>query len=323
MLGRCLGRHFALVHVLGHGMMGTVYEGLHLQLERQCAIKVLRPDLVSKPAVRERFRREAKAIARLNHPNLVKVYDYDVEEDGTSYISMEFIKGTMLSELQPFSSETGATLGVSLHILLQLLYALSEAHRHGVVHRDLKPENLAICHYPGHPYFVKVLDFGLAKLMENQGKNQLTMAGEVLGTPLYMSPEQAIAVEAITHSSDIYAFGTMAFEMLAGRPPFDAPTSLAIMMQHVQAPIPALTAREDISFSDALRDVVIRCLQKKPEERFPTVKDVIQAMEATPEVQSLRRSSKHIEVAMAGRGGSKGAQEEGVFGRVSGWFRGR
>jgi serine/threonine protein kinase len=326
LLGRCLGKNFAIVHVLGHGMMGTVYEAVHLQLERQLAVKVLRPELVSQPQVRERFKREAKAVAKLNHPNLVKVYDYDVEPDGTSYIAMEFIQSKMLSDLD----RNAMSLGECLHLLMQLLFALSEAHRHGVVHRDLKPENLAICHYPGHPYFVKVLDFGLAKLVENQGKNQLTMAGEVLGTPTYISPEQALGLENITHSTDIYAFGVMAFEMLAGVPPYDAPTSLAIMMQHVQAPIPPLVTRTGLQVGDPLKAVITKCLAKSPDDRYPTVKDVILALEDTPEVNSLFRNSKAVEVRglSGGSGGGPKSPDgddrsSGVLSRMSGWFRGK
>jgi eukaryotic-like serine/threonine-protein kinase len=318
LLGRCLGKNFSIVHVLGHGMMGTVYEAVHIQLERQLAIKVLRSELVSQPQVRERFKREAKAVAKLNHPNLVKVYDYDVEPDGTAYIAMEFIQSKMLSDLE--ISEL--SLGESLHMLMQLLFALSEAHRHGVVHRDLKPENLAICHYPGHPYFVKVLDFGLAKLMENQGKNQLTMAGEVLGTPTYISPEQALGVENITLATDIYAFGIMAFELITGKPPYDAPTSLAIMMQHVQAPIPPIEPRAGITVSDSFKAIITKCMAKSPDDRFPTVKDVIAALEETPELQNLYRNSKVVEVRSSGSSGHSGAeQSSGVFSRMSGWFR--
>jgi len=323
LLGRCLGRNFAITHVLGHGMMGTVYEAMHLQLGRASAVKVLREDLVAQPAMRERFRREANAIARLSHPNLVTVYDYDVEDDGTSYIVMEFIRSRMLDEFVPYND---LSLSVCLHIMLQLLAALSEAHSHGVVHRDLKPENLAICHYVGQPYFVKVLDFGLAKLMEAQGGMQLTMAGEVLGTPLYMSPEQAIATGEITHATDIYAFGAMAYEMIAGKPPFDAPTSLAIMMQHVQEQVPPLKPREGTTASAELVQVVLRCLAKKPEERYPTALDVIRALEATPEVQGMYRNSEGIVFKRGGTSTETGqatATPSGgsVLGRVSGWFR--
>jgi serine/threonine-protein kinase len=253
---------------------------------------------------------------------------------------MEFIQSKMLSDYlkKPAAQAKGPSLakqdeqppplslGESLHILMQLLFALSEAHRHGVVHRDLKPENLAICHYPGHPYFVKVLDFGLAKLMENQGKNQLTMAGEVLGTPTYISPEQALGNDNITLATDIYAFGVIAFELLAGQPPYDAPTSLAIMMQHVQAPIPALRPREGLAVSDPLKAVITKCLAKSPDDRFPTVRDVIAALEDTPELHSLFRSSKTIEVRGAASATGKPTSEDpdrssGVLSRMSGWFR--
>jgi serine/threonine-protein kinase len=283
LLGTCLVHNYVLVDCLGSGMNGTVFEAVHLRLDSRVAIKVLRREGQVDPTQGKRFRREARAIALLDHPNIVKTFDYDLQNH-MAFIVMEFVDCKLLTSLEPYHELSQPAL---LRILIQILSALAEAHDCGIIHRDLKPDNIAISHLVGHPFLVRILDFGLAKLSEDCELTVVTQHGEVLGTPLYMSPEQAIG-EPSSAGVDIYAFGVLAFELITGRPPYNAPTALALMMQHVHNPVPPIIPRQGISCSDGLTDVIRRCLAKRPTDRFKSVHEVIKALESTQEMLSLQ-----------------------------------
>jgi len=266
LLGRLIARRFALVDELGAGAMGVVYEAIQHPIRRRCAIKVLQADLSKKESLRQRFIREATAASRLNHPNLVTLYDFGVEEDGLSFIAMEYLNGFPLSELTPY---TDLDIDSVVHILRQILRALAGAHKFGVVHRDLKPDNIFLCELSGDKQFVKVMDFGLAKLTEYDSLDrELTMAGEVFGTPLYMSPEQCLSAADIGVPSDIYSFGALAYEIICGRRLFDGKNAMAVMHAHVTKAPPPLSPRPGLELAAKLHDVVARCLVKEPAKRY-------------------------------------------------------
>jgi serine/threonine protein kinase len=262
--GMTLDQKYYLESKLGAGGMGTVYRAGRLLIGDRVAIKVLHPDHMADPQAVERFRREAQTAARLKHPNVVTVYDFDVSREGLSYLVMELAEGESLRSLV----ERQGTLAEfdAAEIILQVCAALDEAHRQGVVHRDIKPENILVQATPGGLQ-VKVLDFGVAALRDvNAGR--LTRTGAVVGTPHYMSPEQCSG-EELDGRSDIYSLGVVLFEMLTGVVPFDSPTTTAIFVKHViEPPPPPCTLNPNIS--PAVESVALRALEKRRDSRPQT-----------------------------------------------------
>ena len=235
--------------------MGTVYEGRQIQFNRVVAIKVLSTAHLSDEQVFARFEREARSIARVNHPNVVKLIDSGFEAGNSiAYIVMEYVKGIELSNI-PASELSGQFIA---HIAYQVLNALAEAHAMNVIHRDLKPDNIMITNENGDPHFVKVLDFGLAALTD---RAKITMSGQALGTPWYMSPEQATA-SAVSFSSDIYSLGCILYELATSKPPFPGNRPFNVMMQHVNAQVPPMITRPEAEISADMVGFILRCLEK-------------------------------------------------------------
>ena len=280
-VGRLVGGRFRITRILGEGGMGVVYAGEQQMGSsvRKVAIKTLHPHLSHDPAILARFHRECGTVAGLEHPNTIKVYDFGSTDDGTLYIAMEFVEGRSLDKL----IEEGP-LGPArvVAILKQVAGALDEAHGQGIVHRDLKPENVVLSARLGNPDFVKVLDFGIAARRESadrQKEQKLTQQGMVLGTPPYMSPEQFTGQE-IDRRSDVYSLGVMTYEMLTGRLPFRADTAWQWATEHMTAqPYPIEQTPNGASIPRAMRDVVLRSLAKRPEERPQTAGEFVQALE--------------------------------------------
>src|SRR5215813_12608280 len=262
--GKTLDQKYYLESKLGVGGMGTVYRARRLLIGDVVAVKVLQPDQVADPQAVERFRREAQTAARLKHPNVVTVYDFDVSREGLNYLVMEVAQGESLRSLverQGTLAETDAA-----EIIRQVCAALDEAHRQGVVHRDIKPDNILVQKLPSGMQ-VKVLDFGIAALRDvNAGR--LTRTGAVVGTPHYMSPEHCLG-EELDGRSDIYSLGIVLFEMLTGVVPFDSPTTTAIVIKHVNDP-PPWPRILNPKISPAVESVVLRALEKRREARPQT-----------------------------------------------------
>src|SRR5215468_5647289 len=262
--GRTLDQKYYLESKLGVGGMGTVYRARRLLIGDVVAVKVLQPDQVADPQAVERFRREAQTAARLKHPNVVAVYDFDVSREGLNYLVMELAEGESLRglvERQGTLAETDAA-----EIIRQVCAALDEAHRQDVVHRDIKPENILVRTTPGGLQ-VKVLDFGIAALRDvNAGR--LTRTGAIVGSPHYMSPEHCLG-EELDGRSDIYSLGVVLFEMLTGVAPFDSPTPTAIVVKHVNDPPPTPRALNP-NISPAVESVALRALEKRRDARPQT-----------------------------------------------------
>lgn len=261
---RMITDKYRLDRLLGRGGMGAVYAATHVELDRPCAIKLLLSDFTSDADALERFRREARAAARLNHPNVADTYDYGVLPDGGAYIVMELVEGQTLREFMDAAS--AMPILEAAEIAGQIAAGVDTAHRSGIVHRDLKPSNIILTRDHQEHLQAKVVDFGVAKLKEySTTGGGLTSSGSLIGTPRYMSPEQC-AGHTTDARSDIYSMGIILFEMLTGQPPFDAPSATAIAVKHIQQPPPSLKElRPDASTE--LDQFLRRVLDKDPEKR--------------------------------------------------------
>ncbi len=279
-----LADRYQLLDLMGEGGMGKVFEAEHVLMKKKVAIKVLRRELTEDDEIVARFHREAQAAAALVHPNVCQATDFGQNEEGAFFLVMEYLEGeTLQNTIEVYGQlETKR----ALHIARQIAAALAEAHAEGIVHRDLKPENVMLVDRHGDPDTVKIMDFGIARLIataeeadDDSAANRLTRKGMVYGTPHYMSPEQ-VAGEDVDARTDIYALGVVLFEMLTGAPPFDADNIARVMGQHVTAPVPSLSDRcPNTAFSPALQQLVHRLLAKDADERPATATEVIREIE--------------------------------------------
>jgi len=262
-----LNGQFQILQKIGSGGMGAVYKALQPEMNRMVGVKILHPKLANRKDLVSRFRREARALSDLSHPNTVKVFLYGELEDGSLYIIMEFLEGKNLNQTVrtdgPFAVER------ALPILAQVCGALDEAHRAGIIHRDLKPENIFLVQSGALRDFPKVLDFGLAKVGERQlrpGSVILTQEGMVFGTPEFMSPEQAQG-KPLTPASDIYSLAVILYEVLTGKLPFEARSTTDFIQLHVTGkPIQLNERVPGRSFPPLLQEVMDRALAKQPDE---------------------------------------------------------
>src|SRR5215467_8905672 len=269
-LRNVLGAEYELLTVLGQGGFARVFRAKDRRLDRIVAIKVIRPDLVGKKTFVDSFRNESIALAKLRHPGIVPIYDIR-ERGGLIYYVMPYVQGTTLearmgrSRLPPLETR---------RILSELADALAAAHRMKMVHLDIKPANVFL---EGELQKVLLMDFGIAKALTDQVDDSAT--GPVVGTPEYMSPEQARALPEIDHRSDIYSMGVLGYRMLMGRPPFLGRDSAEILAKQInEAPVPLRELNPTIP--KGLADAIMRCLAKDPWERFPTALDLRGALEA-------------------------------------------
>jgi eukaryotic-like serine/threonine-protein kinase len=267
---------YQLGRKLGEGGMGEVYLAEHRLLKRPCALKLIKAAKMN-PITVARFEREVRSAARLSHPNTIEIYDYGHTEDGTCYYVMELLHGMSLADL--VQTHGPIPPGRLIYLLRQVCAGLAEAHELGLVHRDLKPANVFVAVRGGESDVVKVLDFGLVKLTQDPGAVELSSDKTVTGTPLFMAPEQIIGDRTLDGRADIYALGVLMYAALTGKLPFTAETPFAVMMAHVRDPVTAPgQVRSDLPAD--LEEVVLRCLAKKPEDRYPTVKALREALDA-------------------------------------------
>jgi serine/threonine-protein kinase len=266
---------YALKRKLGEGGMGEVYLAEHALLKRPCAVKFIHPDLAANPAIAARFAREVQAVTRLTHVNTVRVYDYGRAEDGSFYYVMEYLDGPTLEELV---GETGPLpQGRVVYVLRQVCGALVEAHAAGLVHRDLKPGNVILAAMGGQRDVAKLLDFGLVQDLSADPADRLTRTGTVLGSPAYMSPEQAAGESVLDARADVYSLGGVAFFALSGRPPFQGKSLGQLIAAHRSEQPPLLTdLRPDVPAD--LAAVVARCLAKDPNDRFQSAAELDRAL---------------------------------------------
>ena len=263
---------YELIESIGRGGMGEVWRARHRMLVRDAAIKLIRREMLccdSEEAVhetRQRFEREAQATASLYSPHTVALYDYGVSSDGAFYYVMEMLQGL---DLQDFVERFGpVSSDRTIYILRQICHSLAEAHAIGIVHRDIKPRNIFMCRLGLEYDFVKVLDFGLAKLKESRvEQTRLTREGMTTGTPAFMAPEVATGNADIDYRADLYALGCVAYWLLTGTLVFQGRTSLSMALAHVQEPPLPPSRRTELEVPADLERVVMQCLKKRPEER--------------------------------------------------------
>ncbi|MDB4953582.1 MAG: serine/threonine protein kinase [Myxococcales bacterium] len=274
LIGREIAGRYRILAKLGEGGMGAVYRGEQISLKRPVAVKVLRSELSSNQMILKRFNAEAEVVAKLGHPNTVNIYDFGQDRDGSLFIAMEFIEGQSLRKV--LHEQGPLPPARTLSIAIQIAASLADAHAHGITHRDLKPDNVMLQDRGRQRDIVRVLDFGIAKLRDDSRATQLAMtqAGDMLGTPQYMAPEQ-IRGEAIDGRTDVYALGCMLYEMLTSRMPFEAPTVMAMLSKHLlEIPPPPSVRRPDLGLPPLLDQLVMAAMSKAPNGRPATMEQL-------------------------------------------------
>ncbi|PRQ06014.1 serine/threonine protein kinase [Enhygromyxa salina] len=265
--GEMIHERYRIEGLLGRGGMGAVYRAHHVGLRRDVAIKVLHTELSRDPSTAKRFDREAHSVSRLDHRNCVRVTDFGTTDGGVKYLVMELLEG---AELEASLGQPWAPVR-AVDTIMQMLEGLEHAHHFGIVHRDLKPENVFVTQDFRGGEIVKLVDFGIAKLIDDEGaKEQLTRAGMVFGTPRYMSPEQASGGK-LDERTDLYATGLILYQMLAGHPPFVSDDAATLLRMHILADPPALPP----SVPEPLARVVAKLLEKSRNDRHASAREVI------------------------------------------------
>ena len=278
LIGRVIADRFRVLSLIARGGMGKVYKAEQLPLGRACAVKVLNPNYNgdADPEFHRRFYREASITSKITHPNSVTIFDYGKTDDDIYYMAMELLDGQTLHQaLREAGTMHEDRVG---RIAQQICRALREAHTHDVIHRDLKPANIFLSKHGDDEDYVKVLDFGLVKHLSERPEEQLTQTGLFMGSPKYMAPEQ-IQGGHVDARTDVYSLGIMMYEMLAGKVPFERPTSVNILMAHVGEPPPPMReVNPNLVCSPNFEELVMRCIAKDPAERYTTMDEVLQAI---------------------------------------------
>lgn len=281
--GMIIRNKYQIIERIGIGGMGLVYRGRHLTFNEICAIKIVNDDIAGNASFLQRFQTEAIVARKLRHPNAVRVEDFDYTEDGRPFIVMELVEGKNVSEI--LQKEGALSVARAIRIARQVGLAIGVAHKLGIVHRDLKPGNIILTTDEQGQETAKVLDFGIAKLREIAGEDrpEMTMTGMVVGTPLYMSPEQFLGKKAggeVDGRTDIYSLGVVLYQMITAQLPFEAETPYALMLQHLQTSArPPHEVKPELHIPSALSQVILKAMEKSRENRFQTAEEFVAALD--------------------------------------------
>lgn len=279
-VGRTIAERFLVESIIGEGGMGVVYKAVNSQTKEAVAVKILRQQYMHDEVAARRFKHEAIATSRLSHPHIVAMHDHGSTVDGYLFMVMEIIEGKSLAKIVHERRSLNASRTV--HIMKQVCEALDHAHHQGVIHRDLKPGNILLTEVGAEKDYVKLVDFGIAKLLMPEGETdetQIEQEGEVLGSPLYMSPEQCLGRE-LDGRSDIYSLGIVLYETLMGKVPFIGRTLQETVEMQVQtAPMAFSAKRPDLNLPASIEAVVFRALQKKKADRQQSMQELANSLE--------------------------------------------
>ena len=278
LIGTVMVGKYRIIEILGRGGMGVVYKAKHELMGRMVAIKMLLPTLVSDDVQVARFQREARAASRMNHPNIIGLHDFGVTEDGLPYIVMDFLEGRSLADVIKEFGQVG--ISRTVHIFVQICDALDHAHKLGIIHRDLKPGNVMLVANDQDLDFVKVVDFGIAKLIESvdEDAQRLTSTGEIFGSPVYMSPEQC-GGGVLDARSDVYALGCVLYETLTGKLPFAGKTIMETITRQLQFDPPSFSVcRPDLYIPEWLENAAFTAVQKDPTKRYQSMEEMRNAL---------------------------------------------
>src|SRR4051794_6864424 len=296
-VGKSLPGGYYILDLISVGGMGRVYRAEQAALGRTVAVKIIHPHLLSDENSALRFMTEARAASQLNHPNSIAVFDFGRTDDGQPYLVMEFLRGKDLARVA--YEEGPLPFSRIVEVLRQALAALSEAHELGIVHRDLKPENIILEPLRRGGDFVKVVDFGLAKLRADAQSPSVTSPGIVCGTPDYMAPEQGRG-DAIDARSDLYACGVILYQLLTGRLPFEAESPTQVVLMHLSLPPPdPSTVAPDRDLPDPLVEVCLKALEKDPGKRYQTSDEFAQALRDALSASDVASGRFSVDVGVA------------------------
>lgn len=279
LVGSVLADRYEIIELLSEGGMGKVYKAKHLLMKRIVAIKMLHPNIVASATMLKRFQQEAQATSTLNHPNLLTVFDFGVTQNGLAYLVMDYLEGVSLDD--EINKDGHLPLKRALKIFIQCCQGLAHAHQKGVVHRDIKPANIMLITYDDQPDFVKIVDFGIAKLLSSQEgeSSHLTQTGDVFGSPVYMSPEQCRG-KALDSRTDIYSLGCVVYKSITGCAPCSGEDLMSCMYRQVHDLPPGFSeACPELQLPESLEKIIFKALAKEPDERYQSMVEFKQALE--------------------------------------------
>jgi serine/threonine-protein kinase len=281
LLSQLVADRYRIIRKLGEGGMGSVYLAEHVVIEKKFALKVLALELARRSDLVARFLQEARSASRIGHENVIDISDFGQTNDGLVYIAMEFLDGKDLGEI--VRGQGAMEWKQAREIALQICRALRAAHDKGIVHRDMKPENIFLIQREGQPHFVKILDFGIAKVMGlDPNGPRLTRTGMIFGTPEYMAPEQAEGKDT-DHRADIYAVGCILYHLITGQTPFIAESFMTMLTKHLmEDPVPPSVRRPDIAITPEMDGLVLKALEKDREKRWQSMAELLDAISVCP-----------------------------------------
>ena len=315
LVGTLLNRRYKLTALIGQGGMADVYRGEDIKLHKQLAVKVLSPEQQRKASVVERFLLEARAASRVRHPHVVDITDFGVTPERLTFFAMEYLDGEDLQDT--LRREGTLEWERARDVTLQILDACQAAHVAGLIHRDMKPHNCFRITRDGNPDYVKLIDFGLAKLQDADATGGLTGTGVIMGTAHYMSPEQGMGSK-VDHRCDIYAVGAMMFQMLTGQVPYDGHSAMSILYKHIHAELPRLSdAKPDVRVPAAVESVIHKAMAKDPDARFSTASEfaaAVRSVDGVPEWSGATRRPTNTDLQLAAKTPAPGSKLPLVIG---------